>query len=1009
MRSKFPLATDHSALAWKWWRLRPLRARARERGRPRRQVQIGLAAMLIIAGVLLPAGVVGAADAASQPTTAASWPQGWLFKTTVRAPQRAEHYDVLLDHDGLAQPDARDIRIFGPDGQPVSYFIAYCDPLKARIIFDGSAGAGEYAIYFDNLSSTLPEIPQVADFGRKDWLPSGGYTVNSYAEVKPLSRRDILGHVLARKSFEAAEVAAKTKAEEQKDAAHRSQFLRTRLLRGTDGEMGSGFYHDFRAEIDVPAAGEYQIQFGAGAAMELGLLYLDGNPEPIIEGSFKTPDAMMVIATQATLNLSAGVHVFEMLTNRRTPDMRMRPTSGGGPLRWLTGLDSHFDHAEKLTCGMIDSGAAPLADAYLATVREWIAQGRFSHARALAQLARKKFPGNADRDKLLADAYEQAGSSAYESNWLTEGKFSSRTGVTAAAGFYPPLRMSGTTGDAPNWDSRHISSTVSLEGKLIYGLPFPIMLSRPWGVTSAICVDDNVLYVGSKNGVMHAIDVSSGDEKWAFAAGGSCLGPPLLYRGVLYYGGMDRRLYAVDAQRGRMLWNFPVGGWVEGGAAAADGRIYFGSRDGVVYAVDAALGVERWHTPIGAGILGTPCAAGGRVYVGDRAGDFAAMDASSGRVAWKFSGGAEIVGGACATETRVAFGDRAGNVHCLDAATGKPAWNQPAQVGGTIMAAPILVGEILFGGTEMGNLFGIDFSDGVVGWEAPMPGGGCIARPAIFAADTLTFTSRTRVTLTPDGKPIEYRGNTASFVVGAPPSNLKWTPVALDDPTGAALADVWGSADKLPGLLKPNGLSAGDGPADIRLAWDEKHLYVNATIRAADLVSPLDQQNLRSGSAFTLLLDPRRDGAVVYEFTVAPDGQRTFSIHSAVGIDPTDLKNKPLLERIAKEQKQVTWAPDWTADVGAEGQVRPAPAPRDGGDVLWQAMMTIPLDAFPKGLGKVAARASWRINVILTDATCDSTGRTTLNNWALCPPTPAEPLGVPKNWPAAEFQPPAKK
>ena len=323
---------------------------------------------------------IRAADAASQPASAPSWPQGWLFKATAQAAQKSDSYNLLLDHSGVAQPDRGDIRIFSPDGQPVSYFIAYSDPLKARIIFDGSAGPGEYAIYFGNLSTTLPEIPQVADFGRKDWAPVGGYTVNSYAEVKPLSRRDILGHVMARKSFEAAEAAAMAKADEQKDAAHRSQFVRTKLLRGTDGDMGGGFYNDFRAEVDVPVAGEYQIQFGAGAALELGLLYIDGNPEPIIEGSFKTPDAMMVIATQSTLNLTAGVHVFEMLTNRRTPDMRMRKTSGGGQLRWLTGLDSHYDRAEKLTAGAIDSGATPLADAYLATVREWVTQGRFSHA-----------------------------------------------------------------------------------------------------------------------------------------------------------------------------------------------------------------------------------------------------------------------------------------------------------------------------------------------------------------------------------------------------------------------------------------------------------------------------------------------------------------------------------------------------------------------------------------------------------------------------------------------------
>ena len=117
------------------------------------------------------------------------------------------------------------------------------------------------------------------------------------------------------------------------------------------------------------------------------------------------------------------------------------------------------------------------------------------------------------------------------------------------AAFYPPLRMSGTNVDAPNWDSRHCSSAVSVEGRIVYGLPFAqIMLSRPWGITKLICIDDDVLYVGAKNGLLHAIDVRTGDEKWAFPAGGECMGPPLIYRGAVYFGGIDRRLYAVDSQ-----------------------------------------------------------------------------------------------------------------------------------------------------------------------------------------------------------------------------------------------------------------------------------------------------------------------------------------------------------------------------------------------------------------------------------------------------------------------------
>ena len=88
----------------------------------------------------------------------------------------------MLDHSGLAQADGRDIRVCAPDGQPVSHFIAYSDPLKARIIFDGSAGPGSYSIFFGNLSPLLPAAG-VAEF----W--AHGLVARAAGSASPTMRR----------------------------------------------------------------------------------------------------------------------------------------------------------------------------------------------------------------------------------------------------------------------------------------------------------------------------------------------------------------------------------------------------------------------------------------------------------------------------------------------------------------------------------------------------------------------------------------------------------------------------------------------------------------------------------------------------------------------------------------------------------------------------------------------------------------------------------------------------
>ena len=332
----------------------------------------------------------------------------------------------------------------------------------------------------------------------------------------------------------------------------------------------------------------------------------------------------------------------------------------------------------------------------------------------------------------------------------------------------------------------------------------------------------------------------------------------------------------------------------------------------------------------------------------------------------------------------------------------------------------------------------------------PMPGGGSVARQPVFANNTLTITSRGRNPLNPDGKTADYRGNTASFVMGAGHTDVKWrrvagagaanlnvvahamnqvrwvihagnpwaagsdavtfawnqirAAIAAGDPNAATLDEVLEAAPPLPSLLKSNGLSEGAGPADVRLAWDAGHLYVSATIKATDLVASNDPEDARAGSAFTLLLDPRRDGSAVYEFTVTPDGNMSFATHPALGVDLSDLKNKPILDRIAAQQKQLAWWPKWSAVVRIDGKVRlPGEAPNPH-PALWHVEMAIPLDDFPKTVAKPQPNGIWRMNVLLNESVGNVAGKPMIKTWALCPPTASEPLGPILHWPAGEFQ-----
>jgi len=58
-----------------------------------------------------------------------------------------------------------------------------------------------------------------------------------------------------------------------------------------------------------------------------------------------------------------------------------------------------------------------------------------------------------------------------------------------------------------------------------------------------------------------------------------------MIHGIVYIGSDDTNLYAVDAVTGKEKWRFATGGWVLSSPSVADGIIYVGSNDKNLYAV----------------------------------------------------------------------------------------------------------------------------------------------------------------------------------------------------------------------------------------------------------------------------------------------------------------------------------------------------------------------------------------------------------------------------------------
>ncbi|HEX7295498.1 MAG TPA: PQQ-binding-like beta-propeller repeat protein, partial [Pyrinomonadaceae bacterium] len=84
--------------------------------------------------------------------------------------------------------------------------------------------------------------------------------------------------------------------------------------------------------------------------------------------------------------------------------------------------------------------------------------------------------------------------------------------------------------------------------------------------------------------------------RWTFKTEGPIIGSPAIANGVVYIGSIDGNVYAVDQERGKQKWKFKTfaSRQVTSTPTVAEGVVYFGAFDGILYAVDAETGTLKW-------------------------------------------------------------------------------------------------------------------------------------------------------------------------------------------------------------------------------------------------------------------------------------------------------------------------------------------------------------------------------------------------------------------------------
>jgi ABC-type dipeptide/oligopeptide/nickel transport system permease component/outer membrane protein assembly factor BamB len=303
-----------------------------------------------------------------------------------------------------------------------------------------------------------------------------------------------------------------------------------------------------------------------------------------------------------------------------------------------------------------------------------------------------------------------------------------------------------------------------------------------WSSPTTPTLAGGTLFLGCDNGLLYALDATTGRLLWTQDLGSAILQGTLDVSGEIIAGTEGGELYAVNDTGAGILWSRSLGSPIAGAPAESGGVVYAAGTAGQLLAVDLN-GTPLWSETLRNVTLDVGFAIGGsRLFLGEANGNLSAISAANGSTLWNFSTAAGPFEGAIeappATDGQsVDWIDGGGAIYSVNATNGSLRWLSNASVpsaGYLLLSAPVLTpsGFYLIDGSE--TLDDLNPATGVLRWAYPYGGLTIYSSPAVIQGGLILGTD--------DGL-VNYF---------SPPSSLASWPISgtVVDPNGTPLANV---------------------------------------------------------------------------------------------------------------------------------------------------------------------------------------------------------------------------
>jgi outer membrane protein assembly factor BamB len=276
-------------------------------------------------------------------------------------------------------------------------------------------------------------------------------------------------------------------------------------------------------------------------------------------------------------------------------------------------------------------------------------------------------------------------------------------------------------------------------------------------VSSRPAVAGTLLYVGTDDGELVAIDMQTGKVAWKHEGRGPVLETPVVVDDLVIYSNEADQVFALDARKGTSSWTYkgesPEEYTLRGhaGVTVSGDLAFTGFANGTMVALRVKTGSVAWLTTLKGDsdrfvdVDGTPVVVGDTVYVTSSSGGVWAIDRTTGLVRWRVllegataSSGQGAAGGVATDGERLYVAAADLGVYALDL-DGNILWRQGTRGGGE-PATPIVTDELIIYALADAGVFIADKRTGEL-LEYFDPGDGISGDPTVIDEQELYVLS----------------------------------------------------------------------------------------------------------------------------------------------------------------------------------------------------------------------------------------------------------------------------